>query len=181
MRAGNVTFGDRLLEAPIAVASALGLDITNGREALLERATRRDHRARHAEGRRELEQLHIVTTGRRDLSLEEDVRVAIDEAGQHGGGAEVEHFSSRRCWPRTRRVNGGDAITLDQDFLIRARLRARAIDERARTDDNGVRRCRSARRYGRFLRQAQTRQAQPGDAERDETVHGEPRRDDRNS
>ena len=146
MRAGNVTFGDRLLDAHIAVASALGLDITNGREALLERATRRDHRARHAIGGRELEQLHVVAAGCGDLALQEDMSVAIDEAGQHGGGAEVEHLSSGRRRAGTRSVDRGDAITVDQYFLVRSRLCIRAIDERARTNDHDVSRCRGARR-----------------------------------
>src|SRR5439155_18610649 len=59
-RARNVALVDRLLDADVAISRALGFDIANRREALFQRTPRGHDRARHAVGRRELQQLHIV-------------------------------------------------------------------------------------------------------------------------
>src|SRR5438132_8554448 len=47
-RAGNASLIDGLLDADVAVARALGLDVADGRESLLQRAPRRDGGPRRA-------------------------------------------------------------------------------------------------------------------------------------
>src|ERR1700756_4446983 len=75
-RPGNVALVDRLLDADVPVARALGLNVADRGEPLLERAPRGDDRPRYPVGGRELEQLHVVTAGRGFLSLQEDMSVA---------------------------------------------------------------------------------------------------------
>ena len=71
---------DRPLDAHVAVAGALGLDVTDGREALLERAARRHRRARSTVGEGILEQLHVVPARGGLLALQEDVGVRVDHS-----------------------------------------------------------------------------------------------------
>ena len=96
-RTGNVALLDGLLDPDIAITSTFGLDVADGREALLECAPRGDHGACSAVGCGELQQLHVVAAGRRQLSLQEDVGMAVDQARQHRRGAKVDQPRAGRC------------------------------------------------------------------------------------
>ena len=121
---------DRALDADVAVAGALGLDVADGGEALLQGTARGHDRARHAVRGRVVEQLHVVTAGFRHLALEKDVGVAVDEPGQQGGVAEVEDLRAVGRRLRAARIHRGDAIAADQDLLIVQRPGAGPVDER---------------------------------------------------
>src|SRR6516162_81320 len=100
--------------------------------------------------------------------------VAIDETRQQGGVAQVEYLRVRRRWPTTGSVDGGDAIALDQYFLVRARLCGRAVDECAGPDDHEMRRCGGGRRSGGILCKAQPRHTEDEDAETNRQAHWDP-------
>src|SRR3954451_19371233 len=59
-RAGNASLIDGLLDADVAVPRALGLDVADGRESLIQRALRRNGGARGAIRERILQQLRVV-------------------------------------------------------------------------------------------------------------------------
>jgi hypothetical protein len=90
-----------------------------------------DRCANRPERDRFLEQL-LVVIRRRDVAAEQDVRVVVDQAGQHRGMAQVDDFGAR--WNRERRANFADALALDQDDGVGARSGALAVDQPAAAD-----------------------------------------------
>src|SRR5262249_4645009 len=129
-RPRNVALVDRLLDADVAVAGALGLDVADRGEALLERAPHGEHRARGAVGGRVYEELSVVAAGGGPLALQEDVRVAVDEPGQEGRAAEVDEARAGGQRTGAGGVHLGDPLAADQHLAVAARAGARAVDER---------------------------------------------------
>ena len=79
-RPGNISALDGHLDADIAIARTFGLHVAHGREALFERAPRRNRGSRRAKGQRILQQLNVVSALGWDFPLQKDVRVRIDQA-----------------------------------------------------------------------------------------------------
>jgi hypothetical protein len=114
------------LNVDVGVHGAFGLEVAHGGDAMVEgeaRVTGGEHRAI---GNRLFQELFVVFR-RRDVALEEDVGVGIDEPGQHRGPRKVDQFN-----PRRRRTAGGDRrdlVALDQDEGIRHRGPSPGVDQ----------------------------------------------------
>src|SRR5665213_332328 len=74
----DISFIYGALDADIAVPRALGFHVTDGSEALLERASRGNCGARCAICQWEFQQLHIVAAGGGVFALQENVSVRIN-------------------------------------------------------------------------------------------------------
>ena len=135
-RARDVAFVDRLLDADVTVARALGLDVADAREPLLERPTRCYHGACRPIGCRVLEQLYVVAPGGRILTLQEDVGVTVDEARQHGRGAQIDYLRSGGNRAGPLRAYLDNAVAADEDFGVVPRFSVGAVDERAGAHQN---------------------------------------------
>ena len=158
---------DRLLDADIAVAGALGLDVADGREALIERPPGRDRRARRPQGRALLQQLCVVPSLFGNLSLQEDVRVCVDEARKHRRPREIDHGCARRNSGRQPVVHALDAVAANDDRLVVPRRRRGPVDERSGADHG------RGLRLRRRLRQGRRRRNSTEDAKQ-ETTHRHP-------
>jgi len=95
-RSRYVTFVDGLPDTDVAVSGTFGLYIPNRREALFQRTPGSNCRTRDPEGRRVLQQLHVVPAGGRHFALKKNVSVCIDQPGKDGGPAEVNEL--RPLW-----------------------------------------------------------------------------------
>ena len=106
-RAGDDALVDRLLEADVGEARALGAEIALGGEAGIERALGVDDRAGGAERERLVK--HLIVPQRLIVGVQEEVRVALDHARAsascRGAGRLARPRSSRsvrlpQCGPR---------------------------------------------------------------------------------
>ena len=131
-RPGDVAALDRLLDADVAVARTLGLDVAQRREALRECAPGGHRRPRGAKGQRILQELDVVAAKCRILTLQEDVGVGVDESGQHGLARQVDDPRAGRYRRRAVRTDRRDAIARDDDQLTV--LHPTAADQPAGTD-----------------------------------------------
>ena len=84
-RPGNGAFFDGLLDFHIAVARALGFDVAQRGESLLERAADSEGGARGAQRDSGVQDVRIVAALGGVFTPEKNVRVRIDEAGKHNG------------------------------------------------------------------------------------------------
>ena len=87
---GNASLIDGLLDADVAVSRALGLDVADGRESLLQRSSGGDGGPRRAKREAVLQQLRVVAAFGRILALQKDVRMRIDQPRHHGHAGEVD-------------------------------------------------------------------------------------------
>ncbi len=135
-RPGNVAAFDRLLDSHVAVARAFGLDIAQRGEALLQRAPSRDRGPRRAQGQRIFQDVGVIAALRRIFSLQEDVGVGIDQAGQDGGVRKIDGIGARRNFRAGSVGDAFDAIAANHDDLIAARLVRLAVDQNAGANDD---------------------------------------------
>jgi hypothetical protein len=119
-RAGNEAGIDRLFDSNVAVACAFGFNITERGEALFERSAHGDGSARGAEGRRVFQDVHVVAAFGRIFSLQEDVGVGIDEAGQNGGFGEIDNGGVGRDLRGGGIAHALDTVAADDDHLVAA-------------------------------------------------------------
>ena len=142
-RPGNIAAFNRLLDADVAVARTFGLHVAQRGEALLQRPPRRNRGSCRAQRERRVQNVGVVAALRGIFALQKNVRVRIDQAGQHGVFRQIDH---RRAGGnlRSRRVGDAlDAIAANDDHLIVPRLVGLAVDQRAGTNDRHLRRRRS--------------------------------------
>ncbi len=137
---GNVSSLNRLLDADIAIACALGFHIPQCGKALLQRPPGRYRGSCRAHRQRRCQNVGVVAALRGIFALQEDVRVRIDQSGKHGLFREVDH---RRTGGdlRIRGVSDAlDAVAANDNYLIAPRLVGLTVDERASTNDSNLRR-----------------------------------------
>ena len=125
----------RLLDADVAVARALGLHVSDGGEALLERAAGRDRGASGAKRDPVEEKLAVVAALARLLTLQEEMGMRVDEAGQERRIAEVDDLGPLGSAPA--RAHRGDAVSLDDDEGRRGDLVGAGVEEARGLDDDG--------------------------------------------
>ena len=142
-RPGDVAAFDRLLDSDVAIARAFSLEIAQRGEALLQRAPCRNRGPRRAKGQRIFQDVGVVAALRRVFSLQEDVSVGINQAGQHGGVREVDGGGAGRDFRGGSVRDAFNAVAANHDDLIAARLVGLAIDEHAGANDGDGRRGRS--------------------------------------
>src|SRR5262249_5446223 len=132
--AGDVAPLDGLLDPYVAVAGALRLHVTYAREPLLESATHGDGGPRGPKGERREQELRVVAALRGVLALQADVRVGVDQAGQHGGRGQVDDARPGRRGGAGRVPYGLDATAAHDDHLVALGLIGPAVDQRAGAD-----------------------------------------------
>ena len=124
-RAGHFAVGDRRLYIHVRVHGAFRLQVANSREAVRKRDVRVARGENRAVGNRLLQQLRVVFLGR-DVALQQNVRMGIDESGQYRGFGKVNHFHTGRRAPADG--NGGDPVAFNDDQSIFEGLLALPID-----------------------------------------------------
>src|SRR5439155_18304269 len=87
----NIAALDRLLNAHVAIARTLSLDIAQCGEALLQCTTRRDRSPRRTEGQWILQDVGVIPALRWVFTLQKNMGVGIDQSWQHGGVGEIDH------------------------------------------------------------------------------------------
>ena len=147
-RPGNVSAFDRLLDSDVAVARAFGLQIAQRGETLLQRAPRRNRGPRRAKGQRIFQDVGVVASLRRVFSLQENVGMGIDQAGQYGGVREIDGGGAGGNFGAGSVRDAFNAVAANHDDLIAARLVGLAIDEHARANDGDGRRRRGLGKSG---------------------------------
>jgi hypothetical protein len=113
----NVTALDRLLHADIGVARPLRLDVPDRRESLLEKAAGQSRGPGSPKGDALFQKLLVVVGAGR---VEQDVRVRVDEPGQHREAGEVDHGRSGRHDRSRPRAHALDAPAAHDDRLVAA-------------------------------------------------------------
>ena len=120
-RAGNVALFDGLLDADVAVARAFGFNIAQGGEPLLQGAARGDCGPRRAQSQGSMKNIGVVSALVRVFSLQKDVGVRIDEAGQNGFLGEIDDVGAGGYSCAGRVGDTLDAVATDDDDLIMTR------------------------------------------------------------
>ena len=134
-RSGNVSAFDRHLDADVAVACTFSFQIAQRGKTLFQRAPGRNRRPRRAQRQRISQDVGVVAAMGRFFSLQKDVRVGIDQAGENGIARKVDDRGARGNLCSGRVGNAFDAVATNHDDLIAAGLIGFAIDEHARADD----------------------------------------------
>ena len=125
-RPRNVALVHGHLDSDIAIAGTLGLHVADGGEALLQSASRRNRRARRTIRQRKLQQLNVVAAQCRVFSLEKDVGVRLDQAGQHGRIRQVDDLRARRDLRRRQRRRRSQSCRHESRSPDCASVRSRA-------------------------------------------------------
>ena len=112
-RAGDDALVDRLLEADVRVAGALGAQVPLGGEPGEQGLARMDRGAGRAERQRLLE--HLVVPGGLVVGVEEEVGVALDQPGQKCGAGQLDPPGAVRDRHRVGGPRGGDPLAVDDD------------------------------------------------------------------
>ena len=118
--AGDDAAIDRPLEVGVGVHRAFGLEVADRREAVQERGLHGHRGADGAIGDRLLEQL-LVVIGLGDVSLQQNMRVGVDQAGQDGRSRQVDLLGAGGNFDLAGRSDPLDALALDHDVLIASR------------------------------------------------------------
>ena len=141
-RSGNVAAFDRLLDSHIAITRAFSLQIADRGKALLQGAPGRDRGPRRAQCQRISENVGVVAALRRVFSLQEDMGMRVDQAGQYGGVREIDGGRTRGNFGGGSVRNAFNTVASNHDHLIPTGLVGFAVNENACTDDgHGRRRC----------------------------------------
>ena len=85
-------------------------------------------------------QTNICGAGFVGLLFLEEVHVAVDQARQDRGAAEIDDSGALRNLHLVGRPNVGNAIPLDDDDLIRKHLSGKRLEEVARANGHALRR-----------------------------------------
>ena len=115
-RPGNHAAIDRVAEVHIGIARAFGFDIANGSEAIFQSTPRVHSRQDRAILRRLLQQLDIVVR-RRDVALQEHVRMRVDQPRKAGLARQIDDLAS--CSRGSYRF---DLLALNRDDDVLSRL-----------------------------------------------------------
>ena len=94
-RAGDDAVVDRLLQPDVGVAGALGAEVAHRRDAGHQRVARAHRRARHAIGDRLAQ--HLIVPGRLVVGVQQQVRVALDQARQQRQPGQGDGARRRRA------------------------------------------------------------------------------------
>jgi hypothetical protein len=85
-----------------------------------------------------LQQLHVVIV-RRDVAVQQYVRVHIRESRQHGSLRKIDHLGSGRG--RASGRDGNNLVAFDDDQRVENRRVALPVNQPPRADRNRFRRC----------------------------------------
>src|SRR5262252_4864352 len=129
--AGYISIIDRLLDPYIPVACAFGLYVAQGSKSLLQRAAGCDRRPCRPQCQWRTQDIRVVPTLGRILSLQENVRVRIDQTRHNRLLREINHAGTVRylCTRRVRNVL--NPVAANHDYLIVPRLVSLPVDQRA--------------------------------------------------
>ncbi len=146
-RPGDDALVDRLLQADIGIAGALGAKVAFGGKAGHQGRLGLGDRASGAQGQRFVQDL-VVPAGF-VIGMQEEVAVALDQAGQHGLARQVDDFG-----PGGRaeiRADRGDLAVLDQDLPAGMGLAIDAVEDLLwfKQQRLGRRLCRARAQQGR--------------------------------
>ena len=132
-RTGNHAVGNRALHIDIRVHRALGLEVAQRGESVIEGDPDRAARAERAVRHRLAEELFIVI-GRGDVALQKNVRVRVDQPRQQRHVTEVDglRVGGRGAADRLDAVSAHDDRRRGNDGA------ATAVDEARRANDNRV-------------------------------------------
>jgi hypothetical protein len=136
-RARDDALVHRVAQRDVAVTHALGLEVAQRREAVLERDLQGSHRAGDPVRRVLLQNLVVVLPIGR-VALDEDVRMGVDQARQQGPAAEVDDARAGRDRGRVGRHALDPASRDDDDGMLRV-APARDIEEPRRAQDDRLR------------------------------------------
>src|SRR5580700_6619813 len=117
-RPRNVTLLDGLFNADIAITGAFSFDVAEGGEALFKRSARGNRGPRRAQRERSVQDVGIVSALRWIFSLQKDVSVGIDEAGQERGLRQVDYGRAGGNLGSRCIANTLDAIAVNDDHLV---------------------------------------------------------------
>ena len=126
-RAGDDALVDRLLEADVGEARALGAEIALGGEAGDQRASALDDGARGAQRERLVK--HLIVPQGLVVRVEEEVRMALDHSGHQRRAGKIDH--ARAGGRGEVRAGGGDAVAVDQHRPAFVGLRVTPSNTRA--------------------------------------------------
>ncbi len=90
---GNDAAVDRFLQVHVGIHGAFGFEVADRRETVPEGRLHGDRGADGAKGDRLLEQL-LVVIGLGDVSLKQDMRVGVDQAGQDRRTRQVDQLGA---------------------------------------------------------------------------------------
>src|SRR5262249_25433266 len=119
-----------LLDVDVGVHGAFGFDVADGGEAVVERGARRNRGGDGAIRDRVLAQVFVVVRAR-DVALQEHVRVTVDETGQHGRAAQIDHSRAGR---NRSAADAFDEVVLDDDGDVILDAIALAVEQMAAPD-----------------------------------------------
>jgi hypothetical protein len=127
-RTDHVARVDRVTQRNVGVV--LRADVADRRDAGQQRLAREVGAHQGASGNRDA----VVVIGRRG-GVGRDVRVRVDQTGQHGPGREVEHLGPGRDRCRCGRADRRDPSTFHDDDLVVPYASRGDVHEPARLDD----------------------------------------------
>ena len=139
-RAGDVAAFDGLLDAHVAIARAFGLDVAQRGKALLQRPPGGNRGPRRPQGQRIFQDVGVIAALRRVFSLQEDVGMGVDQAGENRGMGEIDQVGARGNFCAGSVGNAFDAVAPNHDDLVAAGLVGLAVNQHARANDGDGRR-----------------------------------------
>src|SRR5258706_5337894 len=148
-RARNGSFLDGLLDADIAVARALGLDIAQCRKPRLERALCGISRSRGPQRDARLQYVRVVATLCRILAPQKKVCVRVDHSRKDRCAGKVNRLCAGRDGRRTVR-DFLNPLAAHENQLILPRRLALSVNQRSRANHRQRRRFRFLRLRLRF-------------------------------
>src|ERR1700730_4459858 len=140
-RPGDLAAFDRQLDANVAITRAFGFHIAQRGKTLLQRASSRYRGPRRPQCQRIFQDVGVIASLRWLFSLQEDVSVGINQAGEHGGTRKVDGAGARGNFRVGSVRDAFDSVAANHDFLVTSRLVGLAIDEHTHAyDGDGWRR-----------------------------------------
>ena len=123
-RAGDDALVDRLLQADVGEARALGAEVALGGEAGIERALGLDDGAGGAQRERLVQ--HLIVPQGLVVGMQEQVRMALDHSGHQRSAGEVDR--ARAGGRGQVRADRGNPVAVDQHRPALVRLRIDAVE-----------------------------------------------------
>ncbi len=120
-RAGNKAAVNGLLDADIAIAGSLGLDISQRRKTLLQGTAYGNRRARRSQRSRILQDVDVVSPFGGVFSLQKNVGVGVDQAGKNGSFRKINDGGAGWNLRAGGVGNAVDAVPADDDDLLAPR------------------------------------------------------------
>ena len=127
---------DRLLEAGIGIARALGAEVALAGEPGHQRRARLHDRARRAQRQRLVQ--HLIVPRRLVVGMQEQVAVALDQPRHQGGAGQIDDAAPGRRGEV--RPDGSDAVFVDQHLPAGVWLCVDAVEDLRRAQQHRRRR-----------------------------------------